>query len=185
MHECFLGCLVSRTKIVTLDWYCGKEEWGLSLMFSFNLICFFSLVEPWSVMANMLLLSLPWLLLLSRAFAGEISDAGIVKGSGSHIRRITRYSQCAEALWNLGVSRERMKAPLPGMPPPTTPIAPRTMSGAQERMPETGWQTTTSSVGSASWGSMCATPTRSVLQEGAVRSRSLISSANKEQTGRT
>ena len=154
-------------------------------MFSFNLICFFSLVEPWSVMANMLLLSLPWLLLLSRAFAGEISDAGIIKGSGSHIRWITRFFQCAEALWSLGVSWEQSKALLPGMPPPTTRIAPRTMSGTQERMPEIGWQTTTSSVGSASWGYMCATPTRSVTQASVVRSRSLISSANKEQTGHT
>ena len=33
------------------------------------------------IMGNLRLLSLTWLSLLSRAFAGEISDAGIVKGS--------------------------------------------------------------------------------------------------------
>ena len=33
------------------------------------------------IMGNLHLLSITWLSLLSRAFAGEISDAGIVKGS--------------------------------------------------------------------------------------------------------
>ena len=32
------------------------------------------------IMVNLLLLSLPWFSLLSRAFAGETSDAGNVKG---------------------------------------------------------------------------------------------------------
>ena len=85
MRECLLGRLVqhiSRNMIGTMDWYGGEEEWGLTVMFTFNLICSVNFLERWSViMANLRQLSLTWLSLLSRAFAGEISDAGIVKGS--------------------------------------------------------------------------------------------------------
>ena len=55
------------------------------------------------IMANLLLVTLQWISLLSRAFAGEISDAGIVH-SVAHCSGFRdnsdMFSQCAVAKWS-------------------------------------------------------------------------------------
>ena len=176
MCECFFGCLVQQTSrdvnltsigLVEMRTDPSWQEW--------------SLLECWSCITSYFF---PGSCCYPGHMQGRYQMQVLSKAQWSiwHIMLIfaTHTSQCAAVSWNRGASKAQSTARPLGTPRQTILNAPRTTSGTQELTEEIGWLTTTSSVGSASWGSMSATPTRCVTETIVVRSRNLIFSAKKQ-----